>query len=233
MSDIDWHWTYSKGDPVIDMGFMNHYRVKKQLIDAFGDENVDVNDEGKMYFKHFVRFAFQFPHLHANKNMTKAEFVFKRLTGDRGYLTKDCVGKLSREQLKMLIRLVEAPHGIVTDGQIKIVARPRDRHLYEDNEDNPVERKKMIEAAELDPKRHQHIYRRLMGMDDDEGDDGMRRLEHEDENDRRRREKEDEDDDDEGEKEKEGENDEEGEGEGEDEEGEKAASGEGKAHEEL
>ena len=46
MSDIDFLWTYKKGDTTIDMGYMNTEMIKKGLIRELGDKQSEFVKDG-------------------------------------------------------------------------------------------------------------------------------------------------------------------------------------------
>ena len=111
MSDIDFRWTYRKGDKTIDMGFMNDELVRSRLREFLTDKNSFRHKDGKMYWKHFIRFGFTFPHMRIALNYSLAKEVFELLNHGKGYIDLQMVNNFTREEIKLHVRLLESPHG--------------------------------------------------------------------------------------------------------------------------
>ena len=111
MSDIDFRWTYRKGDKTIDMGFMNDELVRSRLQEWLKDDDPFSHKDGKMYWKHFIRFGFSFPHMRIAMNYSLAKEVFAHLSQGKGYIDLTMVNNFTREEIKLCVRLVESPHG--------------------------------------------------------------------------------------------------------------------------
>ena len=111
MSDIDFRWTYKKGDETIDMGFMNDELTKHRMVEAIESKDRFQNKDGKLYWKHFIRFGFTFQHMRIAMNYSKAKSVFESLNGGKGYIDLEMVQNYTREEVKSVVRLIESPHG--------------------------------------------------------------------------------------------------------------------------
>ena len=116
MSDIDFRWTYKKGDQTIDMGFMNDELTRQRMREVFDSEDPFNHKDGQLYWKHFIRFGLTFPHKRIAMNYTKAKQVFEYLSRDKGYIDIDMVNNYTREEVKMFVRLIESPHGMLCPG---------------------------------------------------------------------------------------------------------------------
>ena len=114
MSDIDFRWTYKKGDKTIDMGFMNDELVRSRLVECINDTDPFRHKDGKLYWKHFIRFGFTFPHMRIAMNYSAAKELFGFLNKGRGYIDLDMVNNFTREEIKLLVRLIESPHGTLS-----------------------------------------------------------------------------------------------------------------------
>lgn len=111
MSDIDFRWTYKKGDQTIDMGFMNDELVRFRLRECVSDDDPFRHKDGKLYWKHFIRFGFTFPHMRMAKNYSKAQEVFLKLSMGKGYIDLEMIENFTRDEIKLVVRVVENPHG--------------------------------------------------------------------------------------------------------------------------
>ena len=111
MSDIDFRWTYRKGDETIDMGFMNDKLVRSKMEQSVTSADPFQNKDGRLYWKHFIRFGFTFPHMRIALNYSKAKEVFHHLNQGKGYIDIDMVKNYTREEMKLCVRLIESPHG--------------------------------------------------------------------------------------------------------------------------
>ena len=111
MSDIDFRWTYKKGDKTIDMGFMNDELIRHRLRECVMEKDPFRHKDGKLFWKHFIRFGFTFPHMRIAKNYSKAREVFEQLSKGMGYIDLEMINNYTREEVKLVVRLIESPHG--------------------------------------------------------------------------------------------------------------------------
>ena len=111
MSDIDFRWTYRKGDETIDMGFMNDKLVSLKMEETIKSSDPFRNKDGRLYWKHFIRFGFTYPHMRIALNYSKAKEVFQHLNQGKGYIDLDMVKNYTRQEMKLCVRLIESPHG--------------------------------------------------------------------------------------------------------------------------
>ena len=112
LSDIDVHWTYKKGDKTIDMGYMNIEVLRKNILYIFnlrGEEFVTVKD-----FAHFYFIALEDVD-EDEESQQEVEELFTKVfnVAKDGKVTKEQVRNLSRENLKVLARGIDSPHGPV------------------------------------------------------------------------------------------------------------------------
>lgn len=157
MADINFQWSYKKGDPTIDMGYMNVELVKSQLVEALEDRKYTKNK--KFTLKQFTLYSGSFSPYARNKTKM-AEFwknVFKLEKKD--LLDMEKVNQITLEQWKAYCRLIEAAHGVVTNGSEPVFVRPGQRHQWEiehpdeDRDDDMMtdEEKRIKEATNRDP----------------------------------------------------------------------------------
>jgi len=108
MSDVDFHWTYSKGDSTVDMGYMNIEILRftlSQPIKMFGPMNITG------FKKFFLAFSY-------GEFMIDPGTVFKHLSKGKDVITQKHVDHLSRDDLKFMARAIDPPHGPQsTDGE--------------------------------------------------------------------------------------------------------------------
>eukprot|EP00112_Aurelia_sp_Birch-Aquarium-sp1_P001864 Seg1202.12 transcript_id=Seg1202.12/GoldUCD/mRNA.D3Y31 product="Lysine-specific demethylase 8" protein_id=Seg1202.12/GoldUCD/D3Y31 len=168
MSDIDFRWTYKKGDETIDMGFMNDELTRHRMREVLDNEDDFKQRDGKIYWKHFIRFGFGFPHMRIAMNYTKAKQVFEYLSRDKGYIDIDMINNYTREEVKMFVRLIESPHGIVTDGHQEIIARPGERNKFDDGGFQEAEVMKLIEDAKVTKRMQRRYLEQIFEDDEDE-----------------------------------------------------------------
>ncbi len=174
MTSIDFRWTYKKGDPTIDMGFMNDELVRAKLFNFLRSKKPFHNQDGKLYWKHFIRFGFTFPHMRIARNYTKAREAFDSLSGDKDYIDMEMTNKFTREEVKRVVRLIESPHGIVTNGSQDILARPGERNKFDDGPVDEEEVKKVIADAKVSQRQAERYWEEIMEVEgvDQEGEEG-------------------------------------------------------------
>ena len=114
MNDIDFHWTYEKGDETIDMGYMNVERLRNILRQHIVDEN-----KKKWRYKDFRAFYIQFSHGEAQMH---PEEVWSEIFNHtkKSLMTLESIKSYTRQQLKLFARSVDPPHGPKTDGLQKV-----------------------------------------------------------------------------------------------------------------
>ena len=112
LSDLTVHWTYNKGDKIIEMGYMNVEVLRYSILatmqerdeqvltrDAFADFWPEKEDKG-------------FEHSKADLSKDPRSIFDEYLdTEGKGFLTKHEILNISQENLKILARLVDPPHG--------------------------------------------------------------------------------------------------------------------------
>ena len=114
MADIDFHWTYVKGDPTIDMGYMNVERLRHIFVKHMNESRKTVWN-----FKDFKRFFREFSHGEAQ---TSAEEAWQVILGHKmtDKMYKHTVHTYTRDQLKRFARSLDPPHGPKTNGLEKV-----------------------------------------------------------------------------------------------------------------
>eukprot|EP00794_Sanderia_malayensis_P012097 gene12097-13347_t len=172
MSEIDFRWTYKKGDPTIDMGFMNDKLVRKNMQDAIKSKDKFKNKDGRLYWKHFIRFGLDFPHMKIARNVTKAKMVFDKLSGEKGYIDMEMANSFPRDDIKQVVRLVESAHGIVTDGTQKVLALPGMRDKFDDGPPNEDEVNKVLDAAKITRRQREKYLQQILEEEEDEDEVG-------------------------------------------------------------
>ena len=110
MADIDFHWTYEKGDETIDMGYMNVERLRHIVMVHLNESRLK-----EWKFKHFKKFFIQFSHGEAQ--LTPEE-VWQSILGHKfaDKMNKETIFSYTREQLKRFARSLDPPHGPKTNG---------------------------------------------------------------------------------------------------------------------
>lgn len=110
MSKVDVHWTYKKGDKVIDMGYLNVETLRKLLLNEFKEQNLE-----ELTREDFVEFSDATFYREEDDNLPSSEELFDTIidTENKGFITQEDVRNFSREKLKTIARAVDAPHGPV------------------------------------------------------------------------------------------------------------------------
>lgn len=150
MAEIDFQWTYKKGDKTIDMGYMNVQIVKKSIKEGLKD--TDFTSNGKFSRKQFVVFAGLFgPYA---RNRTLINHIWRNVFNyaDDYMFDENSISSLSHEQWKMFCRAIEEPHGVVTNGSEPIFVRPGERHKWEQEHPNEVDDEQYFTEDEMEIK---------------------------------------------------------------------------------
>ena len=112
MSKVNVHWTYKKGDRVIEMGYLNIEKLRKMLLNEFEDGGVH-----KISREDFITFRKEsFSTADSDpEDLPTAEEIFDDIIDPegKGYFTKEDVKNMSVERLKDIARAVDVPHGPV------------------------------------------------------------------------------------------------------------------------
>ena len=117
MDDIQFHWTYEIGDQTIDMGYMNVERLRHVLIDKITDE--EIFPGGYWNFKRFRIFYKSFAYGGAQLSAKEAWNDVLKLKDNSKIRVPD-IQRFTRQQLKLLARALDPPHGPKTDGYEKV-----------------------------------------------------------------------------------------------------------------
>lgn len=106
LDQVHVHWTYNKGDNVIEMGYMNIEMLRNTLLEAMRRHHTET-----LTTKLFEKFWFY--SMDEESEAPQPQEVFKMLfdKDDKGFLTKDEVEKLPIDALKELARIMDPPHG--------------------------------------------------------------------------------------------------------------------------
>lgn len=133
MDELDFHWTYEKGDETIDMGYMNVEVIRLYLLRA-----------GKalksLDFQQFQDFYASFNY---GEGTLDSKVVFDTLlsytsSSKQQKLTVDDIRALTRKQLKFLGRSLDPPHGPrAVDGE-EVFFMPGD--MSDEKDEQKVER---------------------------------------------------------------------------------------------
>lgn len=115
LSEVNVHWTYNKGDALIEMGFMNIEVLRHSILNTMRERNAE----------NFTKDIFiEFWNQHQEETIENEEdnrekypgAIFDWLdTQGKGIITKDEVIHFSKETLKKLARLIDPPHGPLAD----------------------------------------------------------------------------------------------------------------------
>ena len=115
MADIDFHWTYEKGDETIDMGYMNVERLRHILVSHMNESRMK-----EWTFKDFQRFFMQFSHGEAQLSPKEAwEGILGHKMTDK--MNTGVIHSYTRDQLKRFARSLDPPHGPKTNGLEKVI----------------------------------------------------------------------------------------------------------------
>ena len=128
LSDVNVHWTYNKGDALIEMGFMNIEVLRHSIIDTFNQRN------GENFTKEiFIEFWNQ----HREEAIENEEDPRNKKPGEifdwldskgKGVITKAEVLNFSKETLKKLAKLIDPPHGPLAEKQNSVSEKEQTLH---------------------------------------------------------------------------------------------------------
>lgn len=128
LSDVNVHWTYNKGDALIEMGFMNIEVLRHSIINTFNQRN------GENFTKEiFIEFWNQ----HREEAIENEEDPRNKKPGEifdwldskgKGVITKAEVLNFSKETLKKLAKLIDPPHGPLAEKQNSVSEKEQTLH---------------------------------------------------------------------------------------------------------
>lgn len=112
--------------------------------------------------KQFIYFSGAFSPYGRNK--TKITHIWKEVFGlkETDYMDPEKVNNLSLDQLRKYCRVIEAPHGVVTDGTEPVFVRPGERHKWErehpdEDENNALEDEEEIQQIASRDNMLEHL----------------------------------------------------------------------------
>ena len=128
MDEIPFQWTYKKGDATIDMGYMTVERVRRPYRELV--ETGRIQKKGGVSKKLFQVLAGRIGTL--GRNTTRTSHVWNNVFGfaDHHRMTIDDFNKITLDEWKCLIRAIEDPHGVVTNGYEPVFVRPGEPHRF-------------------------------------------------------------------------------------------------------
>eukprot|EP00794_Sanderia_malayensis_P012073 gene12073-13317_t len=173
MADIDFHWTYEKGDETIDMGYMNVERLRNMVIQG-------TRERTKRNAWNFKGFSEYFKDISYGEAQLSPKEVWLNVLNHtmKDIVKVEDVKEYTREQLKRLARSLDPPHGPKTDGLTKVSLTPVNSREDEedsegDEEDGGDDDKEDYDDSE-EPGRPDMIYAeeedRANEGEDDDGD---------------------------------------------------------------
>lgn len=125
------HWTYNKGDNVIEMGYMNIEMLRNTMLRVLKKKKTDI-----LTPELFEKYWFHSMDEDYGKNDPKE--VFKTLLDKehKGFLTVEDVKKLPADVIKEMARLMDPPHGPKKEDQLtEANLEIKDLRLGEEEED--------------------------------------------------------------------------------------------------
>lgn len=126
LSELKVHWTYNKGDRLIEMGYMNVEVLRYSILATMMEKNEDVLT--KYSFLDLWQQQEDREGDHDKDKLSEEPFkIFHQLldTEGKGFLTKQDILGISRENLKKVARLLDPPHG-------PVVKEEEGNDLYDD-----------------------------------------------------------------------------------------------------
>lgn len=141
MEMLDFHWTYTKGDVTVDMGYMNVESIRLQLYrTAKAFDGIDFN-----VFKDY------YSSYNYGEGTLDVASVYDILTnGKNNRLTVRDIRALTREQLKFLGRCLDPPHGPKAEGGREVFFMPGD--MLDEDEDKVAVEKSAQQRERFDEK---------------------------------------------------------------------------------
>ena len=110
LDDVEVHWTYKKGDKVIEMGYMNIEELRDSILSTLHGTTRDFLTE-----ELFVDFWDRVVESKDNDedHTGDARNVFRNYLDaeGKGYLTRQDIVNISKESLKNIARKIDPPHG--------------------------------------------------------------------------------------------------------------------------
>lgn len=148
MSKVKVHWTYNKGDRIIEMGYMNVERLRKMFLTEFKEQNAD-----RLPREEAITFLEESFHRDAEADLPSPEEVFDKIidTKGKGYITTEDFKKMSREKLKEIARAVDVPHGPVAGAHDDegLEAKARANEHVQNSSESPEGDRESTERDEL------------------------------------------------------------------------------------
>ena len=114
LSELKVHWTYKKGDRLIEMGYMNVEVLRYSILATMKERNEDVLT--KYTFLDLWQQQEDREGDHDKDKLSEEPFkIFHQLldTERKGFLTKQDILTITHENLKKVARLLDPPHGPV------------------------------------------------------------------------------------------------------------------------
>ncbi len=112
LSDLTVHWTYNKGDKIIEMGYMNVEVLRYSILATMQERNEDVLTKDA-----FADFWPQHEDKDSEHDKDDLSEDPRRIFDEyldpegKGFATKHDIFNISQENLKALARLIDPPHG--------------------------------------------------------------------------------------------------------------------------
>ena len=112
LSNLTVHWTYNKGDKIIEMGYMNVEVLRYSILATMQERNEDILT--KDAFADFWQQHEDKGSEHSKDDLSEdPRRIFDEYldTEGKGILTKQDILNVSQENLKTIARLIDPPHG--------------------------------------------------------------------------------------------------------------------------
>lgn len=111
LSDVNVHWTYNKGDALIEMGFMNIEVLRHSILHTVDQRNGE-NFTKEIFIEFWNEHREEGIENEEDPRNKKPSEIFDWLDSKgKGFITKAEVLNFSKETLKKLATLIDPPHG--------------------------------------------------------------------------------------------------------------------------
>lgn len=143
LSKVRVHWTYNKGDSVIEMGYMNVEMLRMSVVHSFEQFKTD-----KLTEDLFVKFWHQV--VTSEEEQEDPRLVFRSLIDreGKGHVTREDLMQLPQENLKNLARAMDPPHG--PEHSSKLPGDEREGDQDEDVQDSEEQKEDALQSSKKD-----------------------------------------------------------------------------------
>ena len=115
LSELKVHWTYNKGDRLIEMGYMNVEVLRYSILATIKERNEEVLTKDSFADLWELQEDRGGDHDKDKLSEDPIQIFHEHLdTEGKGFLTKQDILGIPQETLKIVARLIDPPHGPVT-----------------------------------------------------------------------------------------------------------------------